>query len=56
MPDLPDHALVNRDSWTTANADYTDARARSAWSQEAITWGIWGVPEAELSGMSSGHG
>ena len=48
MPDLPDHVVVNRDAWTATNAAYTDARARSAWSQTEITWGVWGVPESQL--------
>jgi SAM-dependent methyltransferase len=48
MADIPDHVAVNRDSWTAANAAYTDARARSNWAQEEITWGVWRVPESEL--------
>src|SRR5258708_30263309 len=48
MADVPDHVVVNRDSWTAANAAHTDARSRSNWAQEEITWGVWGVPESEL--------
>jgi SAM-dependent methyltransferase len=48
MSDLPRHVVVNRDAWTANNAAYTHAKARSSWAQEAITWGVWGVPESEL--------
>jgi SAM-dependent methyltransferase len=43
-----DYIAVNREAWTRTNAEYTDARARDAWTQEAITWGKWEVPESEL--------
>lgn len=51
MSTLPDYVIANRESWTTANAVYTDGRARSAWAQEEITWGIWSVSDAELCAM-----
>ena len=38
----------NRELWTRSNAEYADARARPAWAQEEITWGMFGVPESEL--------
>jgi SAM-dependent methyltransferase len=38
----------NVEVWTKANAEYTAARAREAWGQEEITWGIWSAPEREL--------
>ena len=41
-------AARNRVVWTKANADYTDEEARRKWAAEAITWGVWGVPESEL--------
>jgi SAM-dependent methyltransferase len=44
----PDYVAVNRAQWTNANAEYTDARAHDAWSQQEITWGITRVPESEL--------
>ncbi|HEY7018837.1 MAG TPA: methyltransferase domain-containing protein [Gaiellaceae bacterium] len=43
-----DYLSLNRDGWTRANAQYTDAQGDRAWSQEAITWGKWGQPESEL--------
>jgi SAM-dependent methyltransferase len=48
MSELPPHVALNRDSWTAANAAYTDSKAPSAWAQDEITWGVWGVPEASL--------
>src|SRR5262249_6891033 len=40
-------ATRNRELWTKANAEYTDARAAEAWSADPY-WGIWRVPDAEL--------
>jgi len=47
----PDYVAFNRDAWTQANAEYTDARAREAWAQEEITWGKWGLPESEVRAL-----
>jgi SAM-dependent methyltransferase len=44
----PDYVAVNRESWTKANAEYTDRSARDSWAQEAITWGHWSLPESEV--------
>ena len=35
-------------AWTKANADYTDASAARSWAKQEITWGMFGVPEAEV--------
>ena len=43
-----DYVAVNREGWTQANAEYTDARAHEAWAQEEISWGKWSIPESEL--------
>jgi SAM-dependent methyltransferase len=45
---LPPHVALNRDAWTANNAAYTNSKARAAWAQAEITWGVWGVPEASL--------
>jgi SAM-dependent methyltransferase len=47
-PDLPESVARNVAEWTKSNAAYTDARAPEAWASEEITWGVFGVPEAEL--------
>jgi SAM-dependent methyltransferase len=44
----PDYVAVNRESWTKANAEYTDRRARDAWAQEEVTYGKYSLPESEL--------
>ena len=43
-----DYVAVNREGWTQANAEYTDARAHEEWAQEEITWGKWSIPESEI--------
>jgi SAM-dependent methyltransferase len=47
----PDYVAINRESWTRANAEYTDARARDAWAQPEITWGKWSHPEREVRAL-----
>jgi SAM-dependent methyltransferase len=44
----PDSVAINRESWTRANAEHTDASAARQWAAEAFTWGTWGVPESDL--------
>jgi SAM-dependent methyltransferase len=44
----PDYVAVNREAWTRANRDHTDARAHDAWSKAEIDWGVWQVPESEV--------
>jgi SAM-dependent methyltransferase len=45
---LTDYLERNRAAWTKSNAEYTDGRARDAWTQEEITWGKWSLPEREI--------
>jgi SAM-dependent methyltransferase len=45
---LADYLAANRESWTKANAEYTDSRAREAWASEEITWGMFGPSDSEL--------
>jgi len=47
----PDYVAINREGWTQANAEYTDARARAAWEQDEVTWGKWSHPESELQAL-----
>ena len=44
MAGISDDAKRNREDWTQANAEYTDARARHAWAEAEITWGVFGIP------------
>ena len=47
----PDYVAINREGWTRANAEYTDANAREAWGQKEVTWGKWSLPESEVRGL-----
>ena len=48
MPELPAYVALNRDEWTKANSEYTDAHGERSWAQEEITWGKWSIPEHEV--------
>ncbi len=48
MAEISDDARRNREDWTKANAEYTDAKAHDAWAEDTITWGVWNVPEDTL--------
>lgn len=45
--ELPDHVAENRRLWDTTADDWV-ARGERAWALTEPTWGIWGVPEADL--------
>jgi SAM-dependent methyltransferase len=45
---LSDDEQRNREAWTKANAEYTDRRATERWGKGEPTWGVFGIPEAEL--------
>jgi SAM-dependent methyltransferase len=47
----PDSVARNVQSWTKANAEYTDGRAEAAWARDGVTWGLWGIPEAEVGAV-----
>jgi SAM-dependent methyltransferase len=47
----PDYVAINREGWTRANAEYTDASARDSWAQTEVTWGMWSVPEREIRAL-----
>lgn len=44
----PDYVARNRDAWTQTNAEYTDEHANRSWRAEKITWGMFGVDEADV--------
>jgi SAM-dependent methyltransferase len=48
MGSWADDAARNREAWTKANTEYTDAQAECAWGRTDATWGLWGIPDAEL--------
>jgi SAM-dependent methyltransferase len=47
MSDLPQHAQRNRAVWDEWAKNFV-AQGEAGWTREAPTWGIWGVPEAEV--------
>jgi len=47
----PEYVARNRALWTQTNAEYTDGAASGAWSDRPFTWGVFGVPEAELEAL-----
>jgi ubiquinone/menaquinone biosynthesis C-methylase UbiE len=46
--DLPDSIAANIAEWTETNEQFTDAQAEHAWQPQELTWGVFGVPEAEI--------
>jgi SAM-dependent methyltransferase len=49
MASWAEDAARNRELWTRSNAEYTDANASTNWALDEISWGIWGIDEAELN-------
>jgi SAM-dependent methyltransferase len=56
VPELSADAMRNRQDWTEANAEFTDANAAGAWASETITWGCFGAPEGELGTLGDVDG
>jgi len=44
-------AGLNRDMWTRANAEYTQAHAARAWAAKEITWGVFDIPERQIGAL-----
>lgn len=42
-------AHLNREMWTRVNSEYAQAHALRAWACEEITWGIFDIPEPQVS-------
>ena len=56
MTEISDDAKRNRAGWTKANTEFTDEHADRAWRAEAITWGVFGVPETSLDTLGNVDG
>lgn len=56
MTGISDDAKRNCANWTKANAEFTDEQASHAWAAEAITWGVFNVPEASLHTLGNVDG
>lgn len=48
VDELPEHVSRNRVYWDTVNAPRYAERAPALWARDEITWGQFGVPEADL--------
>ncbi|HEX2884630.1 MAG TPA: class I SAM-dependent methyltransferase [Candidatus Limnocylindria bacterium] len=48
---LPEHVARNREYWDEVNAPIYAEPGRRSWARDEITWGIFGVPEAELHAL-----
>lgn len=46
----------NREVWTKANAEYTDAKARESWAKDEIDWGMFSGPESEIGALGEVDG
>ena len=49
--EYPDYVPRNVELWTKQNVDYTGPRARQAWADDEITWGIFSIPDSELGAL-----
>ena len=56
MGELSDDAKRNREDWTKANAEYTDAQATRKWADDVLTWGVFGVREGSLGSLGEVDG
>lgn len=45
--DLPAHVAANREAWDRYAPEYADP-GRRAWGRDEPSWGIWGIPEADV--------
>jgi SAM-dependent methyltransferase len=46
--EYPEYVARNVENWTEANGQYTGPNARAAWAKDEISYGVFGVPEAEV--------
>jgi SAM-dependent methyltransferase len=49
--EYPEYVPRNVDLWTKQNVEYTGPRARQAWAEDEITWGIFSIPDSELGAL-----
>jgi SAM-dependent methyltransferase len=53
----PDDSVArNVAVWTRTNAEFTDANAQRQWARDEISWGVFGVPEAEVGSLGDVSG
>ena len=49
MTEYPEYVAGNIEIWTKSNAEHTGPRARAAWAKDEIDWGVFAIPESEVS-------
>src|SRR5688572_15632911 len=49
LSEYPEYVPRNVEIWTKANAEHTGPRAREAWAQDEIDWGVFSIPESGLA-------
>ena len=42
---------INRELWTSVNAQHTDADARRRWASDEVCWGLFGTPERTVGAL-----
>jgi SAM-dependent methyltransferase len=47
--EYPEYVAQNVEVWTKANAEHTGPRAREAWAKDEIDWGVFGIPERDVT-------
>lgn len=48
LPNLPDHARKNRAMWEATSDTYEERHAKAIGGKNALAWGLWRIPEADL--------
>lgn len=48
---MSDYLARNRAAWTKTNAEFTDARARDAWAEPEISWGMCRAREDDVRAL-----
>lgn len=54
--EYPEYVAGNVAIWTKSNAEHTGPRARASWSKDELTWGIFGIPEADVDALGDVSG
>lgn len=48
MTDVPNYLVRNRRAWDAWAKNYVES-GRRGWATDEVTWGIWNVPESDLT-------
>ena len=50
------HLAGNIETWTKANAEFTDPSARRHWDAPEISWGVFSIPESQVNVLGDVNG